>query len=198
MIFNCHNSKSKKAVDDLAAAINSEYTSSEKYAKFAQTAVAEGFDTLARLFEATSKSESIHAINHSKILAEFTGNPGTVLIGSYEIKTTAENLQNAINGETFDMQKMYPGFIRDAEKELAAPAAKTFTLALLSEIKHLDYYRQASTALANGNENGLSFDWYICPVCGNIYNPTDLKDICDLCLTKKDQFIGYTEIDDPK
>jgi len=189
----CHSSKPVKSVENLKTAFNDETTASEKYAKFAQEAMKEGYDTLAKLFEATSKSESIHAFNHGKVFEKYTGKVLNAEIGSYEIKTTPENLQTAIRGETYEMQTMYPGFIRIAENEKGAEAAKSFTWAWDGEKRHLNYYRQVESAIAKGNENGLSFEWYICPTCGNIYNTSDIKGNCDFCLTPKANFIGYTE-----
>jgi len=189
----CNSTKPVKSIENLKAAFNSESTASEKYAKFAQTAMEEGYDTIAKLFEATSKSEKIHASNLGKVLEKYSGNVGAAEIGSYEIKTTLENLQTAINSETYEMQTMYPGFIRNAEGERAAEAAKSFTWAWDGGKRHLNYYRQVKFAVVKGNENGLFFAWYVCPTCGNIYNPSDVKENCDFCLTKKANFIGYTE-----
>jgi rubrerythrin len=189
----CGTPKPKKSFENLKTAFNNESTTSDKYAKFAQIATKEGHDTIAKLFNAVSKSESIHAFNHSKVLEKYGQHIGSAEIGSYEVKTTAENLQTAINGETYDMQTMYPGFIRIAENEKAPEAAKSFTWAWDAEKKHLNYYRLAAAAILKGNETGLSFTWYVCPVCGNIYNPTDVKESCDFCLTKQANFIGYTD-----
>ena len=189
----CNSSKPKKSVEDLKTAFNNESTAAEKYAKFAQTATSEGFDTIAKLFDAASKSESIHAFNHGKGLEKLGQSIGNPEIGSYEVKTTAENLQAAINGETYEMQTMYPGFIRGAENEKAPVAAKSFTWAWDAEKKHLNYYRQAADAIVRGNETGLSFSWYICPICGNTFNDIDIKAKCDFCLTLKENFIGYSE-----
>ncbi|MCX6236560.1 MAG: rubrerythrin family protein [Bacteroidia bacterium] len=116
---NCGTSKPKKSIENLRTAFNNESTASEKYAKFAQAAMAERFDTISQLFDAASKSESIHAFNHGKVLEKYGERIGTAEIGSYEVKTTAENLQAAINSETYEMQTMYPGFIRIAENEKA-------------------------------------------------------------------------------
>lgn len=189
---NCNSTKPKKTVEALKTAFNNESTASEKYAKFAQTAISEGFDTIAKLFDAASKSESIHAINHGKILEKYGVGVVNAEIGSYEVKTTAENLQTAINGETYEMQTMYPGFIRIAENEKAPEAAKSFTWAWDAEKKHLNYYRLATVTMLKGNETGLSYTWYVCPICGNTYNSTDVKAICDFCLTKQENFIGYS------
>ena len=189
----CHSSKPKKSLEDLKTAFNNESTASQKYTKFAQTAMSEGFDTIAKLVDAASKSESIHAVNHGKALEKYGKSIGNAEIGSYEVKTTAENLQNAINGETYEMQTMYPVFIRDAENEKAPDAAKTFTWAWDAEKIHLNYYRKAADAIQKGNETGLSLTWYICPICGNTFNATDIKPKCDFCLTLKENFIGYSE-----
>ena len=193
VFVQCNSSKTVKSVEDLKTAFNSESTASEKYDKFAQMALKEGYDTIAKLFEATSKSEKIHAANHGKVLEKYVGKTGNAEIGSYEVKSTSENLQTAINGETYEMQTMYPGFIRNAENEKAAEAAKSFTWAWNGEKKHLNYFKEVVAAIVKGNENGLSFEWYVCPTCGNIYRLNDVKESCDFCLTKKTNFIGYTE-----
>lgn len=193
MLWQCGIPKPKKSIEDLKTALNSESTTAEKYAKFSQKAMEEGFDTIAKLFEAVSKSESIHAINHGKVLEKLEKKVEIAVNGTFEVNTTAENLQTAINGETYDLQTMYPGFIRNSENEKAPEAAKSYTWARDAEKKHLNYYRQASAAILKRNETGLPFTWYVCPTCGNTYNSTDLKSSCDFCLTKQESFIGYTE-----
>ena len=60
--------KPVKTVENLKAAYNGESTASAKYAAFAEKAKAEGFDTVAVMFLATSKAEAIHAANHLKVL----------------------------------------------------------------------------------------------------------------------------------
>ena len=189
----CGVPKPKKTFEDLRTAFNNESTAAEKYAKFAQKATEERYDTVAKLFDAAAKSENIHALNHGKVLEKYGQSIGAAEIGTYEVKTTAENLKTAILSETYEMQTMYPGFIRIAENEKAPDAARTFTWAWNAEKKHLNYYRQAGAAILKGNQAGLSFDWYVCPICGNTFNATDLKESCDFCLTKQANFIGYTE-----
>lgn len=189
----CNSSKPVKSIEDLRTAFNSESTASEKYAKFAQVAMEEGYDTIAKLFEATSKSEKIHAFNHGKVLGKYSNSVGNAEIGNYEIQTTIENIQTAINNETYEMQTMYPGFIKNAEMEKAPEAAKSFTWARDGEKKYLNYYRQVQSLIVKGNESGLPYEWYVCPTCGNIYNDIDVKESCDFCLTKKVNFAGYSE-----
>jgi rubrerythrin len=193
VLVNCNISKTKKTVEDLKSAFNEESTAAEKYKKFAQAANKEGLDTIAKLFDAVSKSESIHAFNHGKVLEKYGKGIPDAEIGSYEVKSTVENLKAAMKNESYEMQTMYPGFIRTAEIEKTPDAAKTFTWAWYAEKKHLNYFQQAASTIAKGNEKNLPVTWLVCPTCGNIYKPADLIPFCDLCLTKKENFIGYTE-----
>jgi rubrerythrin len=188
----CSTDKPKKSLEDLKAAFNTESTSGEKYARYARKAEAEGFDTIAQLFEAASRSENIHAFNHSKILEKLGESINTVP-GDYDVKNTEANLKSAILSETHEMQTMYPAFIRNAEREKVAEAAKSFTWAWDGGKKHLKYYRNALLATENGKQSSLPFTWYVCPACGNIYNDQDVMQSCDLCLTKQERFIGYPE-----
>jgi hypothetical protein len=54
--------KQVKSVENLKAAFNGESTASAKYAAFAEKARAEGFDTVAVMFQATSKAEAVPLI----------------------------------------------------------------------------------------------------------------------------------------
>ena len=193
LLINCHFSSPRKSVENLRTAFNNESTSSSKYSKYAQVALAEGLDTIAGLFDAVAKSENIHAANHAKVLDLLDGNAGLAVIGSYEAKTTIENLQEAANSEAYELQKMYPGYVKTAEEEKAPDAGKSFTWAQDGDKVHSRYFRMVLGSLTNGNSIGLSIEWLVCPKCGNIYCLENLPPVCDFCLTKKESFIGYTE-----
>ena len=187
----CSTHKPKKSIADLRTAFNYESGSAEKYNKFAETAMKEGYDTLAQLFMACAKSENIHAANHAKVIENLGEDIGITETAIFEVKSTTENLKAAIKSEIYQMQTIYPGFIRDAENEKAPEAARSFTWAWDSEKKHLKYYRMASSVISGGNENNLPLNWLVCPNCGNTFSPADLKDRCDFCLAKQERFIGY-------
>jgi rubrerythrin len=193
VFLKCSPSKPVKSTDDLKEAFNSKSTSAQKYASYAQVAMREGYDTLAQLFNAISKSESILASNHEKVFKKFGENGVDAVIGKYDVKATSENLQAAINSETSEIQTMYTRFIRDSEDEKAPEAAKTFLWAMECGKRDLKYNRKAAAIIANGNEITLPYTWLICPSCGNICTATDIKDKCDFCLTNKENFIGYIE-----
>lgn len=188
IMASCSQPKPVKTIEDLKAGIKGETTASAKYAAFAVKAKTEGHDTIAKLFEAASKSESIHAANHRKAL-ESLGEKMEDFIPVFDVKTTAENLQAAIDGEAYETTTMYPQFLVDAKKEKAAKAEKSFTWAFNTELKHLAFYQKALAALKNKTEKTLAFEYYVCPVCGNTYDIGTVEAKCAFCQTSKDKFI---------
>jgi rubrerythrin len=85
-----------------------------------------------------------------------------------KIKTTKENLQGSISGETHEYTEMYPAFLKEAETEKKSDAALVFTYAMKAEEVHANLYKEAMNALNHGQD--LSNRAVIlCPVCGNIF-----------------------------
>ena len=176
-----------KTIANLKEGIKGETTASAKYAAFAQKAREAGHDTIAKLFDAASKAEGIHAENHKKVL-ESLGEKMDDFTPEFELKTTAENLQAAIDGETYEVTTMYPQFLEDARNEKVEKAVKSFTWAMDTEKKHQDYYTKALTALNAYAENTLPFQYLVCPVCGNTYDISSADEKCSFCQTKKEKF----------
>jgi rubrerythrin len=180
-----------KTVENLKAAYNGESTASAKYAAFADKAMEEGLDTIAVMFRATSKSEAVHAANHLKVLAKLGVQVEAPQIGTFTVMSTAENLSDGIKGESYEIETMYPGFIADAEEEKVSDAVKSFTWAYDTEKKHQDFYKIALDSLNSGGEDGLPSGWTVCLVCGNTYDLASTPDVCDFCMTKKEEFITF-------
>src|SRR5659263_152982 len=108
MVFtSCNSPKPVKTIENLKAGIIGETTASNKYLAFAEKAKTEGLDTIAKLFVAASQAEAIHAANHTKVL-ESLGIKMEAFTPEFVVKTTAENLQAAIDGETYEETTMYP------------------------------------------------------------------------------------------
>jgi rubrerythrin len=97
-LTGCKGPKPVKTIENLKTAYNGESTASAKYASFAVKAKEEGFDAIAKMFEATSKAESIHAGNHKKVLEKLGEKVDAPAIGLFEVKTTMENLMDAVAG----------------------------------------------------------------------------------------------------
>ncbi len=183
--------KPAKTIENLKAAYNGESTASTKYAAFAEKAKSEGFDTVAMMFLATSKAEAIHAGNHLKVLEKLGEKIAGPQIGTFNVLSTVENLTDAIKGETYELETMYPGFIALAEKEKSKDAVKSFTWALDTEKKHQFFYKTALAALNGGGEKSLPARWFVCPVCGNTYDAGSVTAKCDFCMTPREKFIAF-------
>lgn len=184
----CQQTKQVKTSENLKAGIKGETTASAKYAAFAQKAREEGNMNIAKLFEAASKSESIHAANHRKVL---DGIKGTIedFKPEYEVKSTVENLQAAIDGETYEVQTMYPAFMNDAKAEKGQKAQKSFSWANDTEKKHAQFYSAALKALQNSDDKSLPAQYAVCPVCGNTYDAGNVDAKCSFCQTGKEKFV---------
>ena len=158
---------------NLKEAFAGESQANQKYRAFAKTAEKEGFTNIARLFTATAEAERIHAEGHFKALEG---------IGS-----TAENLQAAIDGETYEFTEMYPPMLEQAEAD-GHKAKRMFKYATEAEAVHAKLYKLALEAVQQGKD--LAVDFYLCPVCGYIEfgKPTEE---CPVCGTKPDKFIKY-------
>jgi rubrerythrin len=179
-----------KTIENLKAGIKGETTASAKYAAYAKKAGEEGFIQIQKLFEATSKSESIHADNHTKVLEKMGAKMETIT-PEFTVKTTAENINDAITGEGYEVATMYPGFITDAQNDKGDDAIKSFQWAMETEKKHHELYSKALEALNKKTVKKLSLVYFICPKCGNTYTSESLKsnESCEFCGTGKDRYI---------
>jgi len=150
--------------DNLKTAFAGESQANQKYLAFAKEAEKEGFDNIAKLFRTTAMAERIHAAGH---LAALGG------IGS-----TAENLEAAIDGETYEHTEMYPPMLEQAQAE-GHPAKRMFAFAVEAEKVHAVLYKKALDAVRNGQDITASEVW-LCPICGHVElgNPPEKCPIC--------------------
>jgi rubrerythrin/uncharacterized membrane protein len=177
---------------NLKSALQGETNASAKYKAFATKAKAENQPQIALLFEAASKSESIHAANHMKVLKEM-GQNVAVTADTFTVKSTKENLQAAFDGEKYESETMYPKFIEQADNEdmdASEDAVKTFKYANETEKKHMALYKSAIEALAANITNTLPAGYFVCPICGNTYSDKDVKGECEICSTSREKFIS--------
>ncbi len=175
-------------IDNLKAAIVGESTASATYAAFATKAAQEGYPLIQKLFEAASKAERIHAVNHNKVLEKLGAamDPFEIEIS---VGTTVENLKHAVAGETHEFESMYPAFIAEAEAEGQKGAIRSFKWAMEAEKEHAEFYAKALQQLENGQPSDLPKAYYICPVCGDTFSTIAGVDFCPLCGAKSETFL---------
>ena len=124
-----------KTEKNLKEAFAGESQANRKYLAFAKKADSEGYSQVARLFRAAAMAETVHAHSHLRVLGGVNG--------------TADNLEEAIGGETHEFESMYPEMIREAEAEGNAAARKSFEFANEVEKIHAAFYRKALESLGN-------------------------------------------------
>lgn len=157
-------------MDNLATAFAGESQARNKYLAFAKKAEEEGFHQVARLFRAAAQAEFVHAQSHFRAMEA--------------IKTTAENLQTAIQGENYEVVSMYPPFVQEATESGAKRAKVSFANAFEVEKVHEQLYREALATLDQPQEE---YEYYVCPVCGYTH-PRSAPDKCPVCSTPGSRF----------
>ena len=156
---------------NLKDAFAGESQANRKYLAFSKKAREEGFEQIARLFRAAAESETIHAMNHLKILG---------------IGDTKKNLADSIEGETYEFTEMYPGFIEEANSENNTNAVDSFTWANNVEKTHAELYKKALDAVDAGDDLEV-VEYNLCNNCGYIMEGEALGG-CPVCGFPKNQF----------
>ncbi|MBW1981355.1 MAG: rubrerythrin family protein [Deltaproteobacteria bacterium] len=151
-----------RSEENLKEAFAGESQANRKYLAFAKQADKEGYAQVAKLFRAAAEAETVHAHAHLRALGG--------------IHNTAENLKEAIAGETHEFKNMYPAMIEAAKEEGNKPAERTFTYANEVEKVHAALYQKALDNLDNLKEA----DYYVCSVCGYTCE-YEAPDKCPVC-----------------
>ena len=173
----------KGTLDNLQAAYNGESNAKARYEAFAVQADKEGYKSAATLFRAASKSEGIHAAKHA-IAIKALGAVPKADIEKVDVKSTKENLEAALKGETYEEESMYPAFVKQAEIDKNSGALMSFKGALAAEIEHAKLFAQALKELDSWKDAGKVF--YVCQVCG--FTMTQSLPKCPVCATPKSKF----------
>lgn len=146
-----------------------------KYAAFAKRAEEEGKPNISRLFQATSYSEKVHATQHLRVLEG--------------VGETAQNLQEAIEGEGFEIAEMYPAYIAVAMEQDESEAQQSLNAALQAEKVHHTLYEKAQAAVGIGKDLDLE-DLWVCSECG--YTMVgEAPDRCPICTAPKKYFVSF-------
>jgi len=139
-------------MDNLQAAFAGESQANRKYLAFAKKADTDGLPQVAKLFRAAAEAETVHAHAHLRVLGG--------------VKSTADNLKAAVEGEGYEFKTMYPQFIKEADAEKNQAAGISFKNAMAVEQIHYGLYSNALSAVEKGTD--LPPDTiHVCTICGN-------------------------------
>jgi rubrerythrin len=161
-----------KSKENLKGAFAGESQANRKYMAFAKKADDEGYPQVGKLFRAAAAAETVHAHNHLRIMGG--------------IKSTAENLKEAISGETYEFKQMYREFLKVAAEEGDNMASWSFNIANEVEKIHARLYQKAAESLKK-NQDMPHIDYYVCNVCGNTVEGSP-PDKCPICNAPKKSF----------
>ena len=157
-----------KTTDNLKAAFSGESEARNKYTFFAEIARKEGYLYIAKIFEETADNERQHAKDH------------LLLLGG--LGDTVANLKEAIGGEDYEVQSMYPGFVKDAEEEGDKKAANAFRQVAKIEAHHRERYKKLLAMVEAGTvyQRDEPIKWK-CSVCGYIVEAKQPPKKCPSC-----------------
>jgi len=157
-----------KTIENLKTAFAGESQARNKYTFFASVARKEGWLEIAEIFEETAKNEKEHAEVIFKLLKG--------------IGASKQNLQAAIEGESYEFEDMYPAFAKAAREEGQTEAAHFFEEVAKVEKYHAERFQALLKALEDGvllkDEGRVAWQ---CRECGYIYEDTEPPAECPLC-----------------
>ncbi|MEE8397416.1 MAG: rubrerythrin family protein [Desulfobacterales bacterium] len=156
---------------NLADAFAGESQANRKYLAFAEKADKEGHPQAAKLFRAAAAAETVHAHAHLRALGG--------------IKSTAENLAEAVAGETHEFKSMYPPMIETAKAENHKSAERSFDNANAVEKIHAELYQNVLDTI----DSPAATDYVVCSVCGNTVEG-EAPETCPVCGAKATAFFS--------
>ncbi len=160
----------------LSEAFAGESMAHMKYHVFSNVAEKEGFKNVSRLFRAISFAEEVHASKYAKHLGH--------------VGDTVKNLEAALNGERFEVEEMYPAYVKVAEHQGEGEAKASMEMAMNVEKVHAELYEKALNEVKAGKD--ISEDpIYVCPGCGWTYHGSDVPERCPLCGKPREEFVKF-------
>jgi rubrerythrin len=157
--------------DNLKQAFAGESQANRRYLAFAKKAESEGYPMIAKIFRAAAEGETVHAHAHLRAMGG--------------VKSTQENLGEAIKGESFEFKQMYPEYVKQAGEENAKEALTSFQNAMAVEQVHYSLYLEALDAVQAGKDR-TSTKVFVCSVCGNTV-VDEAPEKCPVCGAAKDK-----------
>lgn len=164
-----------KTEDNIMAAFSGESKARNRYIYYAEVARREGYHYVAKILEETAENEKYHALEELRLL-----------VGK---RTTVENLKEAIEGERFESEEMYPQFAREAEVEGHRQAEILFTQISKIEKEHKARFKKLLTMVETGTvyKREQPIKWK-CSICGYIHEGLEPPNRCPYCKSMKEYY----------
>lgn len=162
---------------NLMKAFAGESQARNKYEYFAKVAQKEGYRDIAEHFQRAADNEKQHA------KMELALNNRMASGSEDSFGDTKENLQMAIDGESYENVTMYPDFAEIAKQEGHKEAAKLFTGIGKIEVEHEKMFQMLLDRLEAGSEfvSENEEEAWICEVCGHVHYGKKALKTCPVC-----------------
>jgi rubrerythrin len=174
---------------NLRSAYAGESMAHMRYLIWGEQAEKNGFPNVGRMFAAIAFAEQCHATNHFRALKDEAGAFDVTGGGVFGLKDTSQALQGGIDGETFEIEEMYPAYLEIATFQGEKQAQTSFHYALEAEKIHAVWYAKAKQAVDAGHDIDLG-PVRICEVCGHTIEG-DAPDFCPICGAKAEAFVAF-------
>jgi rubrerythrin len=164
-----------KTEENIMAAFTGESKARNRYIFYADVARREGYHYIARILEETAENEKYHALEALKLLLAK--------------RTTVENLKEALEGERFESEEMYPQFAREAEVEGDTQAEILFTQILKIEKEHHARFQKLLAMVEAGTvfKREQPIKWK-CSICGYTHKGLEPPNRCPYCKRMKEYY----------
>lgn len=174
---------------NLRSAFGGESKAHMRYIVWAEKAEKEGFPNVARLFNAISYAEEVHAKNHFNALGDEKGEYLVASMAGFGVSDTSTHLEWAAEGEHFEIHQMYPAYLEVAKMQGEKSAIRSMTYAVEAEKTHEKLYNDAKKSVDEGKDFDIN-DIHICEICG--YTTIDgAPEVCPICGAKKEKFKSF-------
>ncbi len=178
------------AVQDLLEAFEDETNAQAKYLAFAEKADAEELHGAASLCRAAARSEHFHAASHARAIRQL-GVEARCKPIEFKVKSTLENMIDALESEEHEITAMYPGVLAEARKRRNLAVTRTFAWALEAEKAHARLYAEVIALLEAGRRDSwieVAREFFVCPVCGYTAETAHEDEICPVCRCSQERF----------
>jgi len=162
---------------NLKKAFAGESQARNKYEYYAKVAQKEGYRDIAEHFQRAADNEKQHAKMELALANRMTSATDN------NFGDTKANLQDAIDGESYENVTMYPDFAAIAKEEGHKEAAKLFSGIGQIEVEHENMYRMLLERLEGGEEfvSENEEEAWICEVCGHVHYGKKALKVCPVC-----------------
>ncbi len=186
-----------KTLENLVKAFIGESMARNKYTFYAKVAKEEGYVFVAKVFLETAENEKEHAETLLELIQKVRDATDDTAVVKIEVEApiilgdTVQNLKTAIEGETYEWEKMYPEFAKIAEEEGLSEVAGRLRAIAKAEEHHKRRFEKLLEAIESGSmfKRNELVAW-VCLECGYIHHGKEPPEKCPSCRHARAYFVA--------